>query len=281
MTPEEYCYHKAASSGSSFYYSFFFLPARRRKAITALYAYCREVDDVVDETPDPRIAELMLSEWRTEIERLFSGSPQHLVTQALLPYLEEFDLQKPLFLEIIAGMEMDLLQTRYTDFEALSQYCYRVASVVGLLSARIFGQKDEKTSEYAELLGKAFQLTNICRDIAEDAARGRIYLPQDELTRFDVSEHDILDAHHSENFKQLMLFQVERANDYYAKAMESLPTIDKKSQRPGLIMAAIYYDILRQIKQSPDLILSRRLSVSLWRKLVLAGKTWFSGDVSF
>ena len=277
MTPEEYCQQKAASSGSSFYYSFLFLPPNRRRAITALYAYCREVDDVVDECLDPQVAATTLVWWRQELDRLYAGTPQHPVTQALLPVLSEFNLPQEQLLEIIDGMEMDLQQSRYLDFKALSLYCYRVASVVGLLAAEIFGFTDRRTQKYAHDLGMAFQLTNIIRDVGEDARRGRVYLPLDELKRFDVPLADILNARYSDNFKRLMEFQIERAEHYYAQAMSQLPEIDRKTQRPGLVMAAIYRTVLDEIKRDGCQVLSQRTSLTPLRKLWIAWRTWIKG----
>jgi phytoene synthase len=277
MTPEEYCQQKAASSGSSFYYSFLFLPPNRRRAITALYAYCREVDDVVDECLDPQVAATTLAWWRQELDRLYAGTPQHPVTQALLPVLSEFNLPQEQLLEIIDGMEMDLQQSRYLDFKALSLYCYRVASVVGLLAAEIFGFTDRRTQKYAHDLGMAFQLTNIIRDVGEDARRGRVYLPLDELKRFDVPLADILNARYSDNFKRLMEFQIERAEQFYAQAMSQLPEVDRKTQRPGLVMAAIYRTVLDEIKRDGCQVLSQRTSLTALRKLWIAWRTWIKG----
>ena len=274
MTPDEYCQQRAAASGSSFYYSFLFLPPKRRRAITALYAYCREVDDVVDECEDAQIAATKLAWWRLELERLYAGQPEHPVTRALLPILNEFNLPQEQLLEIIDGMEMDLQQARYADFTALSLYCYRVASVVGLLAAEIFGYTDRKTQKYAHDLGMAFQLTNIIRDVGEDAHRGRIYLPQDELQRFDVPVADILNARHSDNFQRLMEFQIERAEHYYTQAMSELPAADRKTQLPGLVMAAIYRTLLDEIKRDGCLVLSQRTSLTPLRKLWLVWRTW-------
>lgn len=274
MTPEEYCQQKAASSGSSFYYSFLFLPPNRRRAITALYAFCREVDDVVDECTDTQVAASKLVWWRQELDRLYAGAPQHPVTQALHPVLAEFNLPQEQLIEIIDGMEMDLQQTRYLDFKALSLYCYRVASVVGLLAAEIFGYADRQTLKYAHDLGTAFQLTNIIRDVGEDARRGRIYLPQDELKRFDVSIADIMDSRYSENFRKLMEFQIERAEQYYTQAMNQLPPCDRKAQRPGLVMAAIYRTLLEEIKRDGCQVLSQRTSLPPLRKLWIAWRTW-------
>ena len=274
MTPDEYCQQKAAASGSSFYNSFRFLPSNRRRAITALYAYCREVDDVVDECSDAQIAATKLAWWRQELDRLYAGQPEHPVTRALQPVLVEFNLPQELLLEIIDGMAMDLQQTRYADFTALSLYCYRVASVVGLLAAEIFGYTERQTQKYAHDLGMAFQLTNIIRDVGEDARRGRIYLPLDELQRFEVPVDDILNSRQTDNFRRLMEFQIERAEHYYAQAMSELPAVDRKAQRPGLVMAAIYRTLLDEIKRDGCQVLRQRISLPPLRKLWIAWRTW-------
>ena len=277
MTPEEYCQQKAASSGSSFYYSFMFLPPNRRRAITALYAFCREVDDVVDECVDPQIAATKLAWWRQEVSKLYTGQPEHPVTQALSPIVSEFSLPQEQLLEIIDGMEMDLQQTRYLDFKALSLYCYRVASVVGLLAAEIFGFQDRQTQKYAHDLGMAFQLTNIIRDVGEDARRGRVYLPIDELKRFDVAVSDVLTSNYSENFRKLMEFQIERAEHFYTQALNQLPNVDRKAQRPGLVMAAIYRTLLDEIKRDGCRVMTQRTSLTPIRKLWIAWRTWIRG----
>ena len=274
MTPDQYCQERAAQSGSSFYYSFLFLEPLRRQAITALYAFCREVDDVVDECPDALLARAKLGWWRSEVAALYEGHPTHPVTQALAASLKGFYLPQEQLLEIIDGMEMDLDQLRYADFKALHLYCYRVASVVGLLAAEIFGYSDRQTLKYAHDLGLAFQLTNIIRDVGEDARRGRIYLPQDELSRFGVTEADLLQAHYSDNFHRLMAFQVERARTLYQQAFAQLPAADRKAQRAGLIMAAIYRATLDEIERDDYRVLDQRISLPPLRKLWLAGKTW-------
>jgi len=194
-----------------------------------------------------------------------------------LPVLKEFALPQEQLLEIIDGMEMDLQQTRYLDFKALSLYCYRVASVVGLLAAEIFGYTDRATQKYAHDLGMAFQLTNIIRDVGEDARRGRVYLPIDELQRFNVPVADILNSRYSDNFKALMEFQIERAEQYYAQAMSQLPAADRKAQRPGLVMAAIYRAVLNEIKRDGCQVLSQRTSLTPIRKLWIAWRTWAKG----
>jgi len=275
VTPDQYCQERAAQSGSSFYYSFLFLEPPRRQAITALYAFCREVDDVVDECPDALLARTKLAWWRGETSALFEGHPTHPVTQALATSLKTFSLPREQLLEIIDGMEMDLDNTRYADFKALHLYCYRVASVVGLLAAEIFGYTDRMTLKYAHDLGLAFQLTNIIRDVGEDARRGRIYLPQDELLRFGVGESDLIEARYSDNFRQLMEFQAERAKATYQQAFAQLPAADRKAQRAGLIMAAIYRATLDEIVRDSFRVLDQRISLPPLRKLWLAGKTWF------
>jgi len=275
VTPDQYCQDRAAQSGSSFYYSFMFLEPARRRAITALYAFCREVDDVVDECPDALLARTKLAWWRGEVAALYEDCPSHPVTQALAASLKTFSLPQEQLLEIIDGMEMDLDHARYADFKALHLYCYRVASVVGLLAAEIFGYTDRMTLKYAHDLGLAFQLTNIIRDVGEDARRGRIYLPQDELSRFGVSESDLVQARYSENFRRLMEFQVERAGATYRQAFAQLPAADRKTQRAGLIMAAIYRATLDEIVRDGCRVLDRRTSLPPQRKLWLAGKTWF------
>lgn len=277
MTPEQYCQHKAAQSGSSFYYSFLFLPTERRQAITALYAFCREVDDVVDENTDPQVARTSLAWWRSEIVRMMQDEPTHPVTRALSPHVKTYGLQMDDLVAIIDGMEMDLSQTRYLDFKGLEHYCWHVASVVGLLSARIFGLTDPRTLQYAEKLGLAFQLTNIIRDVGEDARRDRIYLPVSELQQFEVPASDILNAKHSDRFERLMRFQAERAQRYYDEAFALLPAQDRRAQRAGLIMAAIYRALLHEIERDGFRVLQHRISLTPLRKLWIAWKTWVRG----
>jgi len=274
MTPDQYCQDKTAASGSSFYYSFLFLPKDKRRAITALYAFCREVDDVVDECSDEQVARTTLSWWRNQVVEIYAGKPQHPVALALVPVVTQFNLAQEHLLEIIDGMEMDLDQPRYADFKSLQLYCYRVASVVGLLSAEIFGYNDRQTLKYAHDLGIAFQLTNIIRDVGEDARRNRIYLPMDEMKQFDVTAADILNANETENFQKLMAFQVERAQRFYQQALAQLPDADKKAQRTGLIMAAIYRATLDEVIASGCHVLKERVSLTPLRKLWLAWTTW-------
>ena len=277
MTPDEYCQNKAARSGSSFYYSFLFLPAEKRRAIMALYAFCREVGDIADEVQDTSVARFKLAWWRTEIANVFAGNPQHPIGKALLPAVRQLDLNADRFNEIIDGMEMDLSYHRYPDFKTLELYCYRVAAVVGQLSAIIFGHTDNQTLLYAHDLGMAFQLTNIIRNVGEDARRNRIYLPQDELRRFDVSVADVLNGVQSDNFRELMTFQAERAKTFYTRAFAELPAADRKTQRAGLIMAAIYRTLLDEIERDGFKVLNQRVALTPLRKLWIAWKTWVKG----
>jgi phytoene synthase len=274
MTPDEYCQQKAASSGSSFYYSFLFLPAERRRAITALYAFCREVDDVVDEGMDPQVAAAKLGWWRAEVGKLFEGKPQHPVTRALEPHLQSFGITAERLNEIIDGMEMDLRQTRYLDWKGLERYCYHVASVVGVLAAGIFGYRDARTLDYAKSLGIAFQLTNIIRDVGEDARKNRLYLPVEDLQRFGVPAADILQSKETPEFRSLMEFEAERARGYYQRALSALPPADRRAQRPGLIMSEIYRALLDEIEREGFHVLTRRTSLTPLRKFWIAWRTW-------
>jgi 15-cis-phytoene synthase len=273
MNPDQYCQRRAAASGSSFYYSFLFLPTEQRRAILALYAFCREVDDVVDDCQDPGVARLKLQWWREEIGRAFQGSPQHPVTRALQPQLERYNLPEEYFREIIDGMQMDLDQARYADFSALALYCHRVAGVVGLLAAEIFGYQDRGTLHYATDLGTALQLTNILRDVREDARRGRIYLPQDELRRAGVEEEDILHGVSTPPLHSLLAQQAARARDYYQRAEQALPEVDRPAQRSGLIMSRIYSTLLDEIEADGFRVLERRVALTPLRKLWIAWRT--------
>ncbi len=274
MSPDEYCQQKTVQSGSSFYYSFLFLPPERRRAITALYAFCREVDDTVDETSDASVARIKLAWWRTEVSTMYKGSPTHPVTQALQPHVTTYKLEEQHLQAIIDGMEMDLDQSRYLDFAGLQKYCWRVAGVVGILSASIFGYTRPETLLYAEKLGLAFQLTNIIRDVGDDARKGRIYIPVNELQQFNVTAADILNFRHSEKFEALMRFQNERAQRTYDEALALLPKQDRRAQRPGLMMAAIYRTLLDEIARDNFQVLNQRISLTPLRKLWLAWKTY-------
>ena len=277
MNPHEYCQQKAAASGSSFYYSFLFLPEDRRRAITALYAFCREVDDVVDEIKDAGVARAKLAWWRQEIANIYHGRAQHPVARALAEVVGRYSLEETQLQEVIAGMAMDLDYNAYPDFDALKVYCHRVAGVVGTLAAKIFGYQEPRTLEYAETLGLAFQLTNIIRDVGEDARRNRIYLPLHEMAEYGVTSDDIVHARETESFRKLMDFQIARANRYYDEAFAKLPRVDRKAQRPGLVMAAIYRTLLNEIQNDGCHVLTRRTALTPVRKLWIAWRTWVRG----
>jgi 15-cis-phytoene synthase len=278
MDAHQYCQEHAAASGSSFYYSFVFLPPDTRRAITAFYALCRELDDVVDECHDRQVALAKLDWWREEIGRFAAGAPEHPATRALYDTVQGHTIPPALLLEIVDGMAMDLDYPRYPDFKSLHLYCYRVAGVVGEVAASIFGgsrsEDDRDIRRYAHELGLAFQLTNIIRDVGEDARRGRIYLPQDELARFGVAEADILNGRSTPEFQALMQFQFERAVTHYESALAALPAHARRAQRPGLVMAAIYRTLLDEIRHADFPVLSTRVSLTPLRKVWLAGKTW-------
>jgi phytoene synthase len=277
MNPHDYCRQKAAQSGSSFYYSFLFLPDDRRRAITALYAFCREVDDVVDECSDPGVARTKLAWWRQQISQIYKGRPDHPVALALAEVVEPYGLEEARLQDIVDGMAMDLEYNAYPDFDALRVYCHRVAGVVGILSAKIFGYTDARTLDYAAELGLAFQLTNIIRDVGEDARRNRIYLPLHELAQYGVTSEDIAHGRETEGFRNLMDFQISRARRCYNEALAKLPTADRKAQRPGLVMAAIYRTLLEEIRDDGCHVLTRRTALTPLRKFWIAWKTWIRG----
>lgn len=281
MTPEQYVQNKAASSGSSFYYAFLFLPPQRRAAITAFYAFCREVDDVVDEVSDPSVAANKLAWWRKEVSSAFAGSPSHPVMRALLPHTQAFDIRAEHLQAVIDGCEMDLTQSRYLDYPALQRYCHLVAGVVGEVAAGIFGRTLEGTTQYAHQLGQAMQLTNIIRDVGDDARRGRIYLPVSDLQRFDVKAHELLLRKapwgYSDRFQALMRFQAERAHAAFDAALTLLPEADRAAQKPGLMMANIYRTLLREIEAGGFQVLHQRVSLTPVRKLWIAMRTNWRG----
>ncbi len=277
MSPDEYCRQRASASGSSFYYSFLFLPPERRRAITALYAYCREIDDAVDETSDAAVAAAKLDWWQGEVERLFDGTPQHPVTRALAPHLAAYGLTRERMLLVLEGMRLDLVQTRILDFAGLARYCHLVAGVVGEMAAGIFGARSEATLDYARRLGLALQLVNIVRDVGEDARRGRIYLPLDDLQRFGVRAADLLAARYVEGFAPLMHLQAQRARSAFAEALAALPADEVRAQRPGLIMGAIYADLLRELERDGFRVLHQHVSLTPLRKFAIAWRTWVFG----
>ncbi|HSI59877.1 MAG TPA: presqualene diphosphate synthase HpnD [Ideonella sp.] len=281
MTPQQYVQEKAASSGSSFYYAFMFLPPPRRAAITAFYAFCREVDDVVDEVHEPHVAATKLAWWRKEVATAFAGQPSHPVTKALMPIAADYGIEAHHLLAVIEGCQTDLEQTRFLDFVALERYCHLVAGVVGEVACNIFGRTEERTVTYAHRLGLAMQLTNIIRDVGDDARRGRVYLPVNELQQFDVKAHEILRREspwgYSDRFQALMRFQAERAHRLYDEALALLPEADRVAQKPGLMMANIYRTLLREIEADGFQVLHQRTSLTPLRKLWIAVRTNLRG----
>lgn len=281
MTPQQYVQDKAARSGSSFYYAFRFLPPPRRAAITAFYAFCREVDDVVDEMRDPGVALAKLQWWRHEVGSAYDGQPSHPVLQALMPCTAAYGIEAGHLQAVIDGCQMDLEQTRFLDYPALQRYCHLVAGVVGEVAANIFGRTQAQTVAYAHRLGQAMQLTNIIRDVGDDARRGRIYLPLSDLQRFDVKAHEILQRAapwgYSERFTALMRFQAQRAHQLYDEALALLPPADRAAQKPGLMMANIYRTLLREIEAQGFQVLHQRTSLTPLRKLWIATRTHWRG----
>jgi phytoene synthase len=276
MNPDDYCRQKAGARGSSAYYAILFLPPERRRAITALRAFCRELAEVVDECSDSQIARTKLAWWRAEVGEMFSGRARHPVTTALLPHLESSQLTADRLNAIIDGRELDLAQTRYLDFAGLANYCRQAYGSMELAAAAAFGYGSPDTAEYARNLGVAFQLTRIIRNVGADARRNRIYLPMDELKKFEVPAADILQARHSDNFARLMAFQARRAEALYDTTLRTLPGEDRRAQRPGLIMASIYRATLAELGRDGFRVLTHRTSLTPLRKFWLAWKTWVS-----
>ena len=279
MTPEQYVQDKAAASGSSFYYAFLFLPPPRRAAITAFYAFCREVDDVVDEVSDPGVAATKLAWWSKEVAETYAGSakPRHPVMQALQPHIATYGIRVDQLQAVIEGCRMDLTQTRYLDFPGLAQYCHLVAGVVGEVAASIFGRSEEATLDYARKLGLALQLTNIIRDVGDDARRGRVYLPINDLQQHNVKVADILARRYSPEFTALVTAQAARAQACYDEALALLPEADRRAQKPGLMMANIYRTLLSEIDAGGFQVLHQRISLTPVRKLWIAMKTNWRG----
>jgi len=284
-----YCRRLTRASGSNFYYSFLFLPHRRRQAIYAVYAFCRAVDDLVDGQPETRPAAVRqpdstdaggagdsgmpaagLAAWREEIHRTFSGAPSHPITREIARLRESHGLRREHFLEILRGVEMDLEPVRYERFEDLYPYCYRVAGVVGLLCAQIFGHRDPGTREYAVNLGIGFQLVNILRDLRQDARRGRVYLPLEDLDRYGCSEAELCDGTPGPGFEPLIRFECERARELLRHARRRLPPVDRRAMWPAEAMAGVYEKLLSLIEPEPRRVLSGTLRVPPWRKAAFA-----------
>lgn len=268
-----FCRDVTRQSASSFYYALRFLPAARRKALYAVYAFCRAVDDAADES-DPADAPRLVAEWREELARLYRGAPLHPITVALLASLEQFPIPESALSAIIDGVEMDLVKRRYATFAELQLYCRRVASAVGLACIEVFGYRDPATRDYADDVGLALQLTNIIRDVAEDAARDRIYLPQEDLDRFGVSIEDVLRGVYNRRFCDLMEFECERARSYYRSAEARMPAEDAANLRPAEVMRRTYELVLDRIVAERYFVFGPRIGLSKARKIHLAASMW-------
>ncbi len=260
-------------ASSNFYYAFMLLPPERRRALYAVYAFCRFIDDIADDNAAARPADL-LERWRAELGRVYAGAPTHPISRALAHEVRRFAIPRRHLEAVIDGVEMDLGRTRYATFEELRLYCYRVASAVGLVCIEIFGYSNPATREYAENLGIDFQLTNIVRDLSEDAARGRIYLPQEDLARFDVREDDVLGGADTLELRRLLEFEVDRARSFYGLAAAALPAEDRAAMVCAEAMSAIYRALLERIARSGCGVVGRRHRISTPRKLYLVGRTW-------
>ncbi|MDA0361148.1 MAG: presqualene diphosphate synthase HpnD [Proteobacteria bacterium] len=274
MTPQQYCANKTAQSGSSFYYSFLFLEKKKREAITALYAFCREVDDIVDDTSDEHVARSKLNWWDQEIEKTWLGTPQHPVTVAIQQFIEPYKLERKYFKLIIDGMMMDLERKNYETMEQLTKYCYRSASAVGILSASIFGYSHPSTLIYAEQLGLALQITNILRDIQEDLVRGRVYIPLEEFDKVNIKRADLRQSVGKKSFDTLIANQVETAQKHFDSAERSLHVDDRQSQKAGLIMSGIYQKLLAKIASKPARSFAKRQTLTPIHKLWIAWRIW-------
>lgn len=273
MNPAKYCEDKARGSGSSFFYAFLFLPEDQRRAMMALYAYCREVDDIADEVSDQAVATQKLAFWAEEISRTFAGSPRHPVGMELNWARQHFHFSEELFIEILDGMLMDVNHKPFLKASDLALYCHRVAGVVGLLTIEIFGHNSHQAGNFATTLGEALQLTNILRDLKEDAARGRIYIPQEDRIRFKVADQDFMDGTMSDGMRELIAHYVDKNGSLYDKAIAQLPAEDRISLRPSLLMGAIYFAHFRRIRDAGDSLFDMPRLLPI-QKIWIAWRMW-------
>lgn len=261
------------SRDTSFYYSFLVLPPRKRNAIIAVWDFCRAVDDAVDEEEEKARAAERLREWRAELAACYNGAlPGTPQGRALQPYVREFNLPRQPFEDLIDGVEMDLRHARYPTFDMLAEYCRRVASTVGLICVEIFGYRDPGARDYAVHLGMALQLTNIIRDVAADLRNGRVYLPEEDLRRFGVSEEQLRGGRLTPAVRALLAHQCARAREYYRRAASTLPRRDARSLVAAEIMGAIYFEILRRIERAGYDVFSRCIRVPRPRRALIAAR---------
>ncbi|MCB0729735.1 MAG: presqualene diphosphate synthase HpnD [Ignavibacteriae bacterium] len=262
-------------SKSSFYYTFSLLPSNKRDAMNTVYAFCRKTDDIVDnEEQDIHTKQNNLEEWKLKLTNALNGKTDNKLFSELYYFVNEFNIPHQPFYDLIAGMEMDLTKIRYQNFDELKEYCYNVASTVGLMTIPIIGYKNDSAKDYAINLGIALQLTNILRDIKTDSKRGRIYLPLDELAQFNYSEDDLFKRSYNENFINLMKFQSERAREFYKAADRKLSIEDKASMFTPRSMEYIYYRLLDKIEQENFNIFSKKIRVSNFNKLFITFFVW-------
>ena len=271
---------------SNFFYSFLFLPRQKREAIMDVYSFCRAVDDVVDDILDDAADGVIerdlvreLDQWRAELDACFAGQPTLPQTKRLRRTLNHFPIPKEYFEELIVGCEMDLYHHRYQTFADLYEYCYRVASITGLMCIEIFTYRSPRTREYAVNLGIALQLTNILRDLKEDAARGRVYLPQEDLQRFGYTEHDLQNDVVNDNFRALMRFECARAHDYYRRAAECLPDEDRPTLVAAQTMGKIYHRLLEQIESVGYDVFRHRVRLHRPERFLIALSEWAGSGV--
>ena len=287
MTPTDaqaYCTTLTKKSGSNFYYSFLFLPKSRREAMYTVYAFCKEVDNAVDEPPPGSRPQDELARWRRELAAAYEGTPTLPVTISLARHVRTLSIPQAYFEELIKGVEMDLTSKRYVTFGELSSYCYRVASVVGLICLHVFGTTSPRAQDYAVNLGMAFQLTNILRDLGNDAECGRVYLPQEDLERFMYREDDLMRRKYSPEFTALMRFEVGRAREFYDKArraLESLPRAERRALTVAEIMRGVYSRILHRIEESGYRVLGERVTLSPRHRLAVAAGVWLQSRLPF
>jgi phytoene synthase len=274
MTPEAYCRDKARASGSSFFYAFLFLPDDQRRAIMALYAFCREVDDIADEVSDQQVAISKLAFWRNELDSVFSGQPQHPVARELNWARQHYPLDEELLIEILDGMQMDIMHQAIRKPADLSLYAYRVAGTVGLLSIEIFGYSQRRSRDFATSLGEALQLTNILRDLAVDARMGRIYIPQSDRIHYKIGNQEFKDGVMSKGMQQMLTEYGEKAEAAFEKALAYLPEQDRESLRPSLLMGAIYYAYLNRLQQVGFNVWKKPVRILPVRKIWIAWQAW-------
>jgi phytoene synthase len=280
---QAYCTAFTKQSGSNFYYSFLFLPKAKREAMYTVYAFCKAVDSAVDEPPAGSNPSNELARWRTELDAVYKGIPNWPIAVSLADHVKRLSIPKGYFDELIKGVEMDLTMTRYQTFDDLSRYCYRVASVVGLICLHIFGVTSARAQDYAVDLGMAFQLTNILRDLGADAAVGRIYLPQEDLQACGYSADALLEKQISPEFTALMKRETARAHHYYAKAhaaLMSLPRHERRALTVAEIMRGIYVRVLQKIERSNFQVFGPRISLSTGHRLALAAGIWLHSRFS-